>query len=352
MSIASLIASGSKVWLDGIGADQIAENRARGITGATSNPVIVSNIVKGGQLDDRLDRLVARGSSDEEVAWQLTDELVTSAQEAFLPVWEETRGNDGYVSFELDPLLEDDAAGLDHAARVERYVELGQAWSSGHRNRMIKVPATRAGLDSLEELAALGVTLNVTLMFTERQYRIARDAIWRGAQRRANGLRDFKSVYSVFVSRVDAYTATHVPELSSAAQGMVGIVNAKRIWQENRDFWADKGLPLQQEIVFASTGVKTAGDPPDKYVEALAGDGILTNPPETNDAVEASGKPYSRQVDRMPAAEVAGEIAEAVDMATLERVLMEEGVRKFIDPQKALIAVIEEKRAASKKDRG
>lgn len=211
---------------------------------------------------------------------------------------------------------------------------------------MIKVPATRAGLVSLEQLAALGVTINVTLMFTERQYRIARDAIWRGARRREDGLQDFKSVYSIFVSRVDAYTEEHVPELSSAARGMVGIVNAKRIWQENRDFWADKGLRLQQEIVFASTGVKTAGDPPDKYVEAFAGDGILTNPPATNDAVETSGKTYTRRIDCMPGDDVIGEIDEKVDMEVLERVLMSEGLRKFIEPQKALIDLVAEKRAA------
>jgi transaldolase len=46
---------------------------------------------------------------------------------------------------------------------------------------MIKVPASAAGLDALETLAAAGVTINVTLMFTERQYLVARDAIWRGA---------------------------------------------------------------------------------------------------------------------------------------------------------------------------
>ncbi|HET6630623.1 MAG TPA: transaldolase family protein [Woeseiaceae bacterium] len=347
MSIATLLASGSKVWLDGVAPDEIAKNRARGITGATSNPVIVSNIVKQGQFDDRIARLLRQGLPDEDVAWELNDELVKAAQDVFLPVWNETHGNDGHVSFELDPLIEDDAAGLDNAARVARYLELGKHWSAGHRNRMIKVPATRAGLDSLEQLAAMGVTINVTLMFTERQYRAARDAIWRGAQRRENGLDDFKSVYSIFVSRVDAYTAKHLPELGSAAQGMVGIVNAKRIWRDNREFWADKGLRLQQEIVFASTGVKTSGDPPDKYVEAFAGDGILTNPPATNDAVEASGKTYTRMVDRMPAAEVAREIDEAVDMERLERVLMEEGLRKFIEPQEALIALIAEKRAAS-----
>lgn len=347
MSIATLLASGSKVWLDGVAPDEIAKNRARGITGATSNPVIVSNIVEGGQFDDRITRLIRQGLSDEDVAWQLADELVKSAQEVFLPVREETRGNDGYVSFELDPLIEDDGAGFDHAARVKRYIELGKYWSAGHRNRMIKVPATRAGLDSLEQLAAMGVTINVTLMFTERQYGVARDAIWRGAQRRQNGLHDFKSVYSIFVSRVDAYTEKHVPELGNAAQGMVGIVNAKRIWRENRDFWAGKGLRLQQEIVFASTGVKTAGDPADKYVEAFAGDGILTNPPATNDAVDTSGKTYTRRIDQMPAADTAREIDLEIDMANLERVLMEEGVRKFIDPQKALIALIAEKRAAS-----
>lgn len=95
----------------------------------------------------------------------------------FLPVWRRTAGNDGYVSFELDPLIEDEAAGLDRPQRVKRYLELGEKWSSGHKNRMIKVPASPAGLDALEALAAAGVTINVTLMFTERQYQIARDAI-------------------------------------------------------------------------------------------------------------------------------------------------------------------------------
>ena len=47
------------------------------------------------------------GLDDETIAWRLTDLLVGRAQEVFLPVWEATRGDDGYVSFELDPLLED-----------------------------------------------------------------------------------------------------------------------------------------------------------------------------------------------------------------------------------------------------
>lgn len=352
MSLASLIETGTKVWLDGVAPDEIEKNRAKGITGATSNPTIVSKIIERGHFDDRIDELIEQGLNDDRIAWELNDELVKSAQRVFLPVWKETEGNDGYVSFELDPLIEDPDAALDNPERVRRYVELGKKWSAGHENRMIKVPASTAGLDALEALAAAGVTINVTLMFTERQYQVARDAIWRGAQRRKNRLHDFKSVYSIFVSRVDVYTEEHVAELSAAAQGMVGILNAKRIWRDNQEFWKDKGLRLQQEIVFASTGVKKKGDPPDKYVEAFAGSDIQTNPPETNDAVESREEAYTRRVDQMPSPDIVSEIDGKVDMATLERVLMEEGIEKFAKPQKALLGLIADKRAsASRKAR-
>ena len=162
-----------------------------------------------------------------------------------------------------------------------------------------------------------------------------------------HGLHDFKSVYSIFVSRVDVYTEEHVPDLSPAAQGMVGIVNAKRIWRENQEFWKDKGLRLQQEIVFASTGVKKPGDPPDKYVEAFAGGDIQTNPPATNEAVEKSPKTYTRHIDQMPSPSIVSEIDRKVDMVALERVLMEEGIKKFAEPQKALLRLIAQKRASA-----
>jgi len=206
------------------------------------------------------------------------------------------------------------------------------------------VPATPAGLATLEELAAAGVTLNVTLIFSDEQYRAARDAIWKGAQRRESRDR-FKSVYSIFVSRLDVYTEKHVPGLSPAAQGQVGIVNAKRIWAENRRFWADKKLPLDQEMIFASTGTKKPGDPPWKYVAAFAGSDIETNPPATNDAVEASGLTFSREVDRLPPPAVLAEIDRLVDMRHLEETLMSEGLKKFADPQKTLLALIARKRA-------
>jgi transaldolase len=345
MSLKNLIASGTKVWSDSVEPGVIKKALTQGITGATSNPIIIADIIKGGGFDDRISQLIDKGLSDSDIAWALDDELVKAAQQAFMPTWEKTHGNDGYVSFELDPLLEDATKPMPHTEAVKRYIELGRKWSAGHKNRMIKVPATAAGLACLETLAAEGLTINVTLCFTERQYLAARDAIWRGAQRRKDGSNLFKSVYSIFVSRVDVYTLRDVPDLGKPAQGLVGIVNAKRMWRMNQDFWQDKRLPLQQEIIFASTGKKLDWQAEDYYVEALAGSDIQTNPPATNDAVDASTKTYTRQVDKMPPQGVLDEIDRKVDAAKMEKVLMDEGTKKFADPQKALEKQIGAKRA-------
>ena len=73
-------------------------------------------------------------------------------------------------------------------------------------------------------------------------------------------------------------------------------------------------------------GTKKPSDPPWKYVEAFAGSDIQTNPPATNDAVEKSGRTFTRQVDQLPPQPVLAEIAAKVDIRKLEDVLMDEGV--------------------------
>ena len=112
-------------------------------------------------------------------------------------------------------------------------------------NLMIKIPATPAGLDAIEELVARGVTLNITLIFSERQYRAARDAAWRGAQRRGD-LSNFKSVYSIFVSRVDVYTTKH----SSDASVTVGPNGSSSLmtWQQKRSDTSSESRTLIDTI--------------------------------------------------------------------------------------------------------
>ncbi|QDT11681.1 transaldolase family protein [Planctomycetes bacterium K23_9] len=343
-SLQSLIDCGTKLYLDSVEPSEVDQNIAYGAVGATSNPAIISGIVKGGGLDSEIESLLAEGHDDEAVAWALTDKLVSEAESKFTSVYESTAGNAGWVSFELDPLLEDPDLGISIDDRIKQYVALGKKWSAGHPNRMIKVPASEAGLGALEEMAAAGITLNVTLIFTADQYTAAREAIWRGAQKRTDGLDSFKSVYSIFISRIDVYTKDAAPELSDDAQGWVGTINAKRVWADNQKFWADKGLKLEQELIFASTGTKDPADKPWKYVEALAGSDIQTNPPATNEAIAKADVTFSRQVDQLPDASVIAEIDTKVDSADLHKTLMSEGVAKFVKPQRELLALIAEKR--------
>jgi len=344
--IQSLIETGSKLWLDSVDPDLTTRNRDAGITGATSNPIIISGLIDTGRFDDQMAELFEAGHDDEAIAWAMTDRFVKDAMEVFQPVWERTQCNDGWVSFELDPLLEDTSNTMSVDEKTARYIELGKKWSAGHKNRMIKVPATPGGLGALEDLAAAGVTLNVTLIFSQRQYEAARDAIWRGAQRRSDGLENFKSVYSIFISRVDVYTAKHCTDLSDDAQGLVGLTNVKQLWKMNQDFWATHPTKLQQEIIFASTGAKLDWQEEDYYPRQLAGSGIQTNPPQTNDAIAELDKSYDRTVDQLPADEVVQEITSKVDEAKLEQTLMEEGLAKFAQPHQKLIETIAEKRKA------
>jgi transaldolase len=147
-SLKSLVQSGTKLWLDSVDPDLVDKNIKLGATGATSNPIIISDLLRTGRFDSVMETFFDEGMNDEQVAWAMTDYLVSDAQDKFQDINDETDGNDGYVSFELDPLLEDRGRNLPHDKRVKSYVELGKLWGKGYMNRMIKVPATAAGLDA------------------------------------------------------------------------------------------------------------------------------------------------------------------------------------------------------------
>ncbi|MEO0515325.1 MAG: transaldolase family protein [Planctomycetota bacterium] len=344
-ALQSLIDAGTRLWLDSVDPDEVVQNKELGISGATSNPAIIQSLIQTGRFDDDMQAFLDAGHDDEAIAWAMTDKLVADAQRQFHEVWQSTSGNDGWVSFELDPLLEDPDNELSVAEKAKQYVDLGKRWAQGHDNRMIKVPATPGGLAALEELAAAGLTLNVTLIFTQRQYELARDAVWKGRQRYGK-LDTFKSVYSIFISRVDVYTKDHCADLSADAQGLMGIVNAKRIGIDNASFWADKELPLQQEMIFASTGAKLDWQAEDYYVEAMAGSDIQTNPPETNAAVLQLGKSYAAQSKQLPSQAILDDLDAKIDIQAMEDTLMSEGTAKFAKPHKKLLAAIADKREA------
>ncbi len=103
-------------------------------------------------------------------------------------------------------------------------------------------------------------------------------------------------------------------------------------------------MDLEQEIIFASTGVKDPSLPAWKYVEALAGSDIQTNPPETNEAVAKSDRVFTSKVADLPTQEIQDEIDEKLDVADMHKVLMSEGVAKFVKPQRSLLKTVADRR--------
>src|SRR5215218_8706208 len=95
MSLKSLVATGTKVWSDSVDPKVIKSAVGIGISGATSNPIIIAGIIKGGGFDEKIAQLIDKGLKDSDIAWSLNDQLVKDAQAAFMPVWERTKGDDG-----------------------------------------------------------------------------------------------------------------------------------------------------------------------------------------------------------------------------------------------------------------
>ena len=273
-------------------------------------------------------------------------QLVRQAQKVFEPVWQSTKGDDGYVSFELDPLLEDPAVNMPVEERTKQYIDLGKKWAAGHTNRMIKVPATPGGLGRRSRTwLPPGITLNVTLIFSPRQYTTARDAVVarRPAARRSAERRSSRSTASSSAGSTSTPSST-CRSCRRRPRGMVGIVNAKRIWQMNQRFWADKKLPLKQEMIFASTGTKKPEDPPgntSKPSPAPTSRPIRRRPTTTSKRAAGPSPARSTRCRRQRSWPRSNGRSTCKKM---EDTLMYEGIKKFADPQKALLALIADKR--------
>ena len=69
----SLVACGTKLWLDSVDPDEIAFHRSQGATGATSNPIIIADLISSGRFDDRLRALLREEKEDAAGAWRMTD---------------------------------------------------------------------------------------------------------------------------------------------------------------------------------------------------------------------------------------------------------------------------------------
>lgn len=356
-----LAAHGQSVWLDYIRRSLITSGElarliaADGLRGITVNPTILEKAIAGSSDydDDIRRRLEAEVAQDVGDLYEtLAIEDVQMAADVLRPVFDETEGADGFVSLEVSPRLAHDAAGTVAEAR--------RLWHAiGRPNTMIKVPATPEGPAAIEALTAEGVNVNVTLIFSLRDYEAAAQAFLRGLARYPNPGR-VASVASFFVSRVDAAVDRLLEEIGTAdalsLRGRIAIAQCKVAYQKFREiFHGGPFAPLRrrggrpQRLLWASTGTKNPSYSDVMYIEELIGpETVTTVPPATLDAFRSHGKIRESLTDDVSGAQAAlARLSRlGVDLRAITERLVVDGVAAFLASFDHLRAALEEKRRA------
>jgi transaldolase len=348
--------AGVSIWLDTLSRELLDSGEfARliadcAVTGATSNPTIFAKAITGSKsYDDQLRAAVAQGADDpQELFFELALEDIRRAADALRPAYDESGGRDGFVSFECTPDLADDTE-----ATIEQASEL---WMRLDRpNVMIKVPATEAGIPAIEELTALGVNVNITLLFSLARHEQVIDAYIAGLETRvAAGKRvdALASVASFFVSRVDAKADPLLPP-GSDLRGSVAIANAHRAYARYRERFADERWVALREAgaspqrpLWASTGTKDPAYSDVLYVEKLIAPEVINTMPEaTLRAFADHGRVGpGLSSDASAADETLRRAADAgIDLETITAELEREGVRSFCRSYDELLTCVAEK---------
>ena len=355
-----LSALGQSVWVDNLSRESIRGGHLQrlidefAVVGATSNPTIFQKAMASGDAyDEQLGELVQSGADVEECFWALAEQDIREACDVFRPVWERTERRDGYVSLEVDPRLAYDTLETFRSAmRLHEEVD--------RPNLMVKIPATKPGLASIEDVLAKGRSVNITLIFSLQRYAEVAESYLRGIERLVAEGGDptaVASVASFFVSRIDTEADRRLQEAGNEElQGKLAIANAKLAYAHYREvfsgprweFLAGKGA-TPQRVLWASTSTKNPNYADVLYVEELAGaDTVDTMPEDTIVAYQDHGRPESRlERDLDGAKGVFEALARAgVDYQDVTDTLEREGVEKFADSFDELLGALEGKRSS------
>jgi len=233
---------------------------------------------------------------------------------------------------------------------------------------MIKIPATQEGLSAIEDAIALGIPVNVTLIFSVNRYADVVESYLRGVERllfAGGDPRTVASVASFFVSRIDTAVDTLLKaeihrdpsspkaKAAQALMGKLAVAGARAAYAKflevlSTERW--KGLAARgvrvQRLLWASTGTKNKEYSDVKYVEELIGpDTVNTVPPETMDAFRNHGKVVDALTGSHLAAKSIIESCSPLEI-NIEEVcerLEKDGVTSFVNSYQELLATIEKK---------
>jgi transaldolase/glucose-6-phosphate isomerase len=363
---------GQSVWLDFLARGFIAKGELKklidtdGIKGVTSNPSIFEKAIGSSDEYDGAIRKALQ-SGDRPVAELFEDlavEDIQNAADVLRPVYDHLKGTDGFVSLEVSPYLAMDAkATITEAKRLWKHVS--------RKNLMIKVPATAEGLPAIQHLIGEGISINITLLFSQKVYVQVVEAYLAGLEKYIAGGGDASKVASVasfFVSRIDSASDKELDEKIAKAndptekerlaalKGKVAIANAKLAYQHYKrlfsgarwDRLAAKGA-RPQRLLWASTGTKNKDYSDVLYVEELIGPNTVnTMPPATLEAFRDHGKPRDSLEENIDDAKrVLAELERSgISLDAITADLVEDGVKLFADAADKLYGAVAHKRAA------
>src|SRR4051794_23719998 len=353
---------GQSVWIDFLSRQMLQSGKLErmmeedAVVGVTSNPTIFQKAISQGNLyDEQIRDLLDELDDPKEIFWQLAEKDVGDACDLLRSVWDAGKGQDGYVSIEVDPNLAGDTeATTAEARRLHAQID--------KPNLHVKIPATKAGLPAIEEMIASGKNINVTLIFSLQRYTEVAEAYIRGLERlveAGGGPTPGASVGSFFVSRVDTEADKRLDEIGGhdELKGKLAIANAKLAYQRYKElFSGERWEPLaakgatKQRCLWASTSTKNPEYRDVMYVEELIGPATVnTMPLETIRAFQehgaVRGDTVLEGIDE--AHDLLRQLAEAgVDYDDVTATLEEEGVQKFADSFEQIVDSIREKRGA------
>src|SRR6187549_1340936 len=198
---------GQAIWLDFLARGFVAKGDLKklidtdGVKGVTSNPSIFEKAIgSSDEYDGAIGSALKTGDRPvAELFEHLAIEDIQNAADVLRPVYDQLKGEDGFVSLEVSPYLAMDTKGtIGEAERLWKDVS--------RQNLMVKVPATPEGLPAIEHLIGEGISINITLLFSQAVYREVAEAYIDGLEKyvaRGGDPSHVASVASFFVSRID-----------------------------------------------------------------------------------------------------------------------------------------------------
>lgn len=357
-----LLKLGQSIWLDNISRGLIKSGELKsliekGVRGVTSNPTIFEKAILGSNdYDEAIQKFISKGLKSEEILEELMIEDVRDACDIFKEVYEQSNGNDGFVSIEVNPLLAYDAEKTIEAVK--------RIWNKINRtNLMVKIPATKEGLVAIEKSIEAGINVNVTLIFSIERYTEVAEAYIRGIEKRlANGLGvdNVNSVASVFVSRIDTLVDNEIVKLINQGKpeltkylGKTAVANTRLLYQEfKKIFFSErfeslkaKGAKLQRPL-WASTSTKNPMYSQLLYVDELfAPHTVNTLPPKTLEIMMEESIVEERIEKNLDEAKKIIEDLKllGIDFNQIFEKLEKDGVKAFEDSYLNLLSSLEQK---------